>query len=162
QFYSAVYSVSGDTKDYFEFIANTGVRATEFCQISWSNISLDKKTLTVFGKGQKYRTIPLNETCLKIIARYKDNEPTIFLSKNVSTLSRHGLHKRCVAASKKAKIEQFGPHALRHYFATRLLLKGVNMKIVSMLLGHTSVKTTEKVYIHIMPDDLNGVTDIIG
>jgi len=52
-------------------------------------------------------------------------------------------------------------YAIRHYFATELIRKGVGIYKVSRILGHSSVKTTESIYIHLVPIDLLGLTDCL-
>lgn len=145
------------------FIANTGLRATEFCNLRWTDLHGD--SLTITGKGRKRRTVPLNKTCLTILNRLKVNKPTvlypIFLSKSGGGLNKGALWLQFSRLATNASIPAFGPHALRHYFASQLLLKGVDIALVSKILGHSSIRTTEQCYIHILPDHLRGVTDCL-
>lgn len=165
--YAAIMKYAkGDTYDYLLFIANTGLRATEFCNVKWEHISKDLTSLQTLGKGRKKRSVPLNTTCQEILKRYKkERKPKasdyIFLSKSRGQLSRFGLRDRCVYIAEKLKIPNFGPHAFRHYFATTLILKGVRMKLVSEILGHSSVRITEETYTHILPDHLAGITEVL-
>ena len=148
-----------------QFIAHTGLRATEFCELTWVNISDNLSSLTIIGKGRKRRTIPLNSTCQQILQQLKSNTSNnshpIFMSKSNKPLNRYQLRSKCLQTAKKAKIESFGPHSLRHYFATQLLLKGVRISLVSKLLGHSSIRITEQTYIHILPEHLTGLTDCL-
>jgi integrase len=59
------------------------------------------------------------------------------------------------------RYKNFGAHAVRHYFATQLIRKGVNIYKVSKILGHSSVQITESTYVHLMPVDLLGITDVL-
>jgi len=61
-----------------------------------------------------------------------------------------------------AGIERFGPHAIRHFFATRLMRQGVPLAKISKILGHASIKTTEQIYIHWLPKDVLGLTDCLS
>jgi integrase/recombinase XerD len=137
--------------DRFGFIANTGLRASEFHSLTPDCIR--DATLTVTGKGRKRRHIPLNQAALNILGRYGDL--TRF------TVSRSVFYHQARKYAKKAEIPCCGPHAFRHYFATELLKRGVPIKKVSILLGHKSVQTTENTYAHILPADLKGVTDCL-
>lgn len=58
-------------------------------------------------------------------------------------------------------IPQFGVHAIRHYFATEMIKRGVNIYKLSKILGHNSVVTTQNIYVHLLPFDLLGETDIL-
>ena len=60
---------------------------------------------------------------------------------------------------RNADITEAGIHSLRHTFATELYRKGVEVKIISKILGHSSVKITYDTYIHVWEDDLESVTD---
>ncbi len=62
---------------------------------------------------------------------------------------------------RKIGIKSFGAHADRHFFATQLIRKGVSIYKVSKILGHSSVQTTESTYVHLMPVDLLGITDVL-
>jgi len=137
--------------DRLRFVANTGLRASEFASLIPDCIR--GSTLTVIGKGRKRRSIPMNAVCLDILQRYPD------LARFAVT--RSVFYNQCQRVAKKAKIPVFGPHSLRHHFATALLLKGVPIKKVSILLGHASVQTTERTYAHILPDDLKNITDCL-
>ena len=149
-----------------KFLANTGLRVTEFCELTWSAVDSELVSITVKGKGRKVRTIPLNQVCRDILIKLKSSNPNnlhpIFISKSNCKLTRHQVRDRCVQIAKRADIPRFGPHSLRHYFATTLLKRGVSLKNVSLLLGHSSVQITERIYIHILPADLVGTTDCLS
>lgn len=152
-------------RDMVLFVSNTGLRASEVCNLEFKNISPDLQSMKVYGKGRKYRVVPLNCTTQNIIKKQQERKhkagDKIFLSRSGIDLNRHKLYKYCKRIAAQAKIETFGPHALRHHFATSLLVKGVSIQLVSKLLGHTSIQITEKTYIHIIPDHLKGLTDIL-
>jgi integrase len=100
---------------------------------------------------QKRRTVPLNQVCRQVLQRPSIYKPT---TRNALQLQFNRLARRC-------GLDLFGPHALRHYFATQLLLASVPIIKVSKLLGHASVKTTERTYAHILDEDLVHVTDVL-
>lgn len=155
-------AVDGLDRDIILFAANTGLRATEFCELTTSDISHGHKSISLVGKGRKRRTIPLNATCVEILKRLKPKpNTTIFFSKSKTKRPRHLIYQVCVSAAKAAEVPVFGPHSLRHHFATELLLRGVPIAKVSKLLGHASIRTTEKIYIHILDKDLDGLTECL-
>jgi integrase/recombinase XerD len=108
------------------------------------------------GKGNKARTVPLNDICRDVLERNRVDDTFAFLQR---WGSRSGHNALCRRLAGRASIEPFGPHALRHYFATRLIREGIPMKVVSLILGHSSIAMTEQIYCHIAPVDLIGITD---
>ncbi len=149
----------GQDRDLILFIANTGLRAAEFNSLKWDNISPNRKYLTIFGKGRKYRIVPLNPSCQEILNKYSPHEgQKLPFVKNNRTMLANVCHK----LANRANIKHFGVHALRHYFATALYRKEVPIQRISRLLGHSSVMTTEKIYIHFSPMELIGSTDCLG
>jgi site-specific recombinase XerD len=136
------------SRDRLLFLAHTGLRAAEFHTLRPNAISPDLTTLTVTGKGRKKRSIPLNRTAREILPRIRPASP-------------NALWLQCNRLAARADIPQFGPHAMRHWFATQLLLKGCPIAKVSKLLGHASIRTTERAYAHILPSDLANATDVL-
>jgi site-specific recombinase XerD len=135
-------------KDRLLFLANTGLRATEFSSLKPGSVSPDGTTLTIIGKGRKQRSIPLNRTAREILPRIK---PT----------TKNALWLQCNRIARRANIPKFGPHAMRHWFATQMLLKGQNIALISKILGHASIRTTEQIYAHILRGDLANATDVL-
>lgn len=134
-----------------QILANTGLRATEFCELSWQNVSHDKKYLTIIGKGRKQRVVPLNDTARQALNTFNFSK----------SYNRDSLRYLCNCLSRRASVCRFGPHALRHYFATRMVRAGVPIIKVSKILGHSSISVTEKVYLHLLPVDFLGATDVL-
>ena len=148
EFAAIIANASPLARDRLMFLAHTGLRATEFYELRPSAISDDGSTLTITGKGRKRRHIPLNHTAREILPRIRPATPNALLL-------------MCYRIADKAKIPQFGPHAMRHWFATQLLLKGTEMVFVSKMLGHSSIRTTEQIYAHILRNDLAHATDVL-
>lgn len=134
-----------------KFLANTGLRASEFGDLTSQCISPDRQYMTVIGKGQKRRTVPLNQTCRECL-------PIIF---SKSYASRNSLYRLCLSLSKRANLPVFGPHAFRHYFITELIKRGVPIAIVSKIAGHSSPVITMSVYVHLLVPDFVGATDCL-
>ncbi|MBP7053982.1 MAG: tyrosine-type recombinase/integrase [Phycisphaerae bacterium] len=152
-------AISGRDKDIIVFLANTGLRVSEFTSLTWEDITSDFKSLSVVGKGRKVRMIPLNQTCRDILAKYKSQGMTGRLP--FSRMHRVNVGKICMRVAKKAGIAQFGPHACRHCFATQLMRRGVSIYKISKILGHASIAVTEKVYVHFCQQDVLGITDCL-
>jgi integrase len=151
----------GMDNDIIQFFGNTGLRKSEFANLKWDNINQQLKFICITGKGRKQRIIPLNETCREVLKKYSrltNNEFVQFCQRYPGT---EGASWMCRKIAKKIGIPKFGVHAIRHYFATELIRKGISIYKVSQVLGHSSVITTEQIYIHLMPVDLLGITDVL-
>lgn len=129
------------------FLAHTGLRASEFSQLSPDCISPQATTITIIGKGRRTRTIPLNKTAKSVLH-------------HIEPASKNALYLQFSRLAKRAGIEKFGPHALRHYCATQLLINGVPAALVSKIMG-VSVRVIEKHYAHILTADIANVTDVL-
>lgn len=153
-------------KLWIRFIACTGLRATEFINLRWQNCDMKNKTITIVGKGRKKRSIGLNNAALAILKKAKSGRKiistdTVFTRKNGDPLSRYCLSSYIGKACRDSGLSGGGPHSIRHYFATQLLLCGVPIIKVSALLGHSVITTTQRHYSHILSSDLSGVTSVL-
>lgn len=142
-------------RNTLEFLSNTGLRVSEFLSLSEGNISQDKRLLYVVGKGNRQRAVPLNQKCRDIL-----DSTTIDLLKS-KCHCRVALYKLCCRLAVRAAISRFGPHALRHRFATLLMKKNVPLAKISKILGHSSTAITERIYVHWCVSDIVGVTDVL-
>ena len=168
QEYKQALKSAGNYECHIIFIANTGLRVREFISLTWKNVHKDLSAITFLGKQNKQRTVPLNPNCKSILKRIKNQSAPVkpnnivFLSKAKKSFTRHHLYQQFQRIGKQAELDEgFGPHALRHFFATQLLLNGVPIIKVSLLLGHASVTTTQQHYAHILSADLSTVTDVL-
>lgn len=134
----------------------SGARVSELAQIKTYEIKLTKPcTLTLHGKGNKTRIIPIDqgicEIIRKYIATYKINQDgCLFTNNRNEKLTREGIAyilKQSVEQAKKKEPLLFpkivSPHSLRHSKAMHLLENGVNLIYIRDILGHSSVTTTE-------------------
>ena len=149
-------------RDVIRVLAHTGLRSSEFQRLTWSNISHDRHFIKLVGKGRRQRLVPLNKTCRTILNNGSRKPDSTYLHLTKSCKKRGGLYRLCKKLARYAGIPRFGPHALRHYFATSLYRKGVPVQFITACLGHADTRTTERIYIHIWPPkDLLGVTDVL-
>ncbi len=126
---------------------NTGMRRGELTSLTWDDINLAGKSLTVRGsnaKSGKTRHIPLNAEALDVLKRYQRQhaEGRLF------DLTR--VNKSFTAITEKAGIQNFRFHDLRHTFASKLVMAGADLYVVKDLLGHASIAMTER-YAHLAP-----------
>jgi len=145
--------------DAIRFLANSGVRASEAISLTWDCIDPQMKFLTVrHGKGRKSRVLPLNQVCRDILLKHQpQTQPVAHLDFLKS--DRKQLYRACQTTGKRVGVK-VSPHTLRRYFATELLARGVPLSLISKLLGHSSIKTTEK-YINFTPL-LWGITEVLN
>lgn len=140
--------------DLIKFMANSGLRASEVASLTWDCLSPQASAITFRGKGGKIRTVPINQTLREIISRHSRTEPFLNFTK-----SRRTVYRLCNKAGKRVGV-YLSPHMLRRYFASSLLEKGVSLLIISKLLGHSSVQTTER-YLHLDSSYLLGSTNVL-
>lgn len=140
---------------------NCGLRLSELVGIDIDKIKGD--TLSVIGKGNKERTVYLNEACINAIERYLNVRPKDSKDKNALFLSERKtrINKRTVELIVKKYVQKAGltedkytPHKLRHTAATLMYKYGnVDIRALQQLLGHESVSTTQ-IYTHIDDEKL--------
>lgn len=141
-----------------ELAYGSGLRVSELLNLQISDLHLNKGLVSVVGKGNKERIIPLGDEsnqALKdyiITARPKLNpkkQNQLFVNKFGEDLSRVGFYKIVQELADKAGIKKkISPHTFRHSFATHLLENGANLRSVQELLGHEDIMTTEN-YTHV-------------
>lgn len=156
-------SIDGTNKarDYciITLFLNCGFRLSELCSIDISKIKED--TLYVVGKGNKERTIYLNNACLKAIDEYlkvrnknldkiKDKD-ALFISRNNTRINKRTVELMLKKYLKKANLdeEKYTPHKLRHTAATLMYKHGdVDIRSLQKILGHENISTTQ-IYTHV-------------
>ena len=122
--------------------------------------------LRVIGKRNKERALPLAEPTLAMLREvWKIHCSTKWLfanRKGTAPLSRKTARQAFNAARATCGFDDhFRPHTLRHSFATRLLEKGVDIRIVQMLLGHSSIRSTE-IYTHLSEPLRRNLRQLLG
>ena len=167
---------------FFLLLANTGLRAGEAIALRWDNIDLDKGFIHVKqnasvvkcrdGKENKYqvvittvktktgnRIVPCNEKALQALRALQDYQKSHHIHSDYvdcndkgELLSQQTLPKILKAILKAADVPYRSVHSFRHTFATNLIQAGVDVKVVSQLLGHSSVKITYDTYVHMGVD----------
>lgn len=136
-----------------------GLRISELCGLRLEQLQLDAGFITVIGKGNKERAVPVGRTATAALQRYLDagrprlvtprSTAAVFLNRRGGAFTRVTLWKRI-----KGRVAQSGvgrnvtPHMLRHSFATHMLEHGADLRVIQELLGHVSISTTE-VYTHV-------------
>ncbi len=141
-----------------EILYGCGLRVSEACGLLISHVYLEEGFVRVVGKGNKERLVPLGEMAADAFARYLDARPSAaepafddvaFLNKNGRPLSRVAIFNLVKNQALIAGVDkEISPHTFRHSFATHLIERGADLRVVQEMLGHESILTTE-IYPHI-------------
>jgi integrase/recombinase XerD len=144
-------------RDYALFLTiyASGLRVSEVCDLQLSHVKED--TLLVKGKGSKERIVPIAKVAIDAIDRYlqhrKDQEKELFLDDRGLKMTRFFVFWTLKNYLKKIGFSNVSPHTFRHAFATHLLDGKADLRLIQELLGHASIKTTDR-YTHVAKDRL--------
>jgi integrase/recombinase XerC/integrase/recombinase XerD len=123
----------------------TGVRVSELCNMNIEDIDFDEHTIRIRGKGDKIRTVFVDDDTLADILKFIDTRIVgpVFVGqqgKNISSRAIQHIFKNYAPSG-------ITPHKIRHSYASELYKRSKNLRVVQENLGHTSIKTTE-IYLH--------------
>lgn len=144
-----------------------GLRLAELRQLRLEQLHLEAGFVTVIGKGNKERVVPVGKPALAALRRYLESgRPALVTSRSPAAvfLTRRGtpfaattLWLRIKRRARRAGIQRnLTPHMLRHSFATHLLDHGADLRVIQELLGHANLGTTE-IYTHVANHRLRDV-----
>ncbi len=141
-----------------EVLYGCGLRVSEAASLRISGIWFKEGFVSIVGKGDKQRLVPLGETASDAIKAYLEERPApadrsfsdvLFLNHRGRPLSRVSIFKLVKTQAMAAGIDkEISPHTFRHCFATHLIENGADLRLVQEMLGHASILTTE-IYTHI-------------
>ena len=141
-----------------EFLYSSGMRRAELATITLSALDLDRAVVTVIGKGNKQRPVPLGEPARESCDTYlrKRQEKLVKLGRESDFLFINRDGEQLTIRSVNRIVRSYGlksgirvtPHMLRHSFATHLLDNGADIRAIQEMLGHESLSTTQ-VYTHV-------------
>lgn len=146
-----------------ELLYAAGLRVAELCGLDVDDVDVANRTVTVVGKGDKQRRVPIHETCAAAVSAWmgtsratfvSDASPTraLFFNRRGNRLGPRDVRRILVARA----AGPLHPHALRHTYATHLLEGGADLRVVQELLGHANLTTTQ-VYTHVSKERLQRV-----
>ncbi len=144
-----------------------GLRVSELCSLSLSDLLLSENLVRVFGKGGKQRLVPIGRSVIGAVSVYLHtmrpeldrgkSRGRVFLNARGQPLSRVGAWGVVKRATERAGItKRVTPHTLRHSFATHLLEGGADLRAVQEMLGHADLSTTQ-IYTHVDREYLRSV-----
>jgi site-specific recombinase XerD len=146
-----------------ELLYAAGLRVAELCGLDRAGVDLQARTVTVRGKGDRERRLPVHRRCADALGRYleegrphlarPDSPPeAVFLNRRGRRLGDRDVRR---VLDRRSPVPTH-PHALRHSFATHLLDGGADLRVVQELLGHASLHTTQ-IYTHVSKERLLSV-----
>lgn len=148
-----------------ETLYATGLRVSELVGLTVTQLSLTQGMVKVIGKGRKERLVPLGELAVEWLDRFmNESRPlllsagqpsaSLFPSRLGDAMSRQAFWQLIKRYALQAGIgKSLSPHTLRHAFATHLLNHGADLRVVQLLLGHSSLSTTQ-IYTHVARERL--------
>lgn len=143
-----------------EILYACGLRVSELVGLQLRQVAMDAGYLHIIGKGSKERLVPMGEMALAALQEYlRRARPSllngrkseaVFVTARGTALTRHAFWHRIKlhAANAGLDAENLSPHTLRHAFASHLLAHGADLRSIQLLLGHSSLSTTQ-IYTHI-------------
>ena len=143
-----------------ETMYSCGLRVSELISLKISDLHFNEGYISIVGKGDKQRLVPIGNTAMKLIKNYRENhrnhiaikknqEDMLFLSKRGTSITRQMVFYVIKDLAERAGIKKkLSPHTFRHSFATHLVEGGADLRAVQEMLGHESITTTE-IYTHL-------------
>lgn len=137
-----------------ELMYATGLRVSELLSLRFRNVNMQNGLITVHGKGNKQRSVPVSSFALEFLRKYIDgprkrvkgskDTDIIFLNRDGKALSRTYFFMQVKRYAEEKGIDSsVSPHTLRHCFATHLLENGASLRAVQEMLGHSNIATTQ-------------------
>lgn len=150
-----------------ELLYACGLRITELVTLQVSQVNVKQGVVRVLGKGQKERLVPMGEHASAWLIRYMQEardkfQPSeaLFPGRDHKPITRQTFWHRIKAYAQQAEIvSPLSPHTLRHAFATHLINHGADLRVVQLLLGHSSLSTTQ-IYTHVAKERLKAMHQI--
>lgn len=162
--------VGRQEKAILELFYSTGIRVSELVELNGSQINLKQKQITVIGKGNKQRIIPLGDKAVFALKAHLETRPELYDTRTDADARKAAfiaaggqrLYQRAVQRmvekylKKTSEVTQKSPHVLRHSFATHMLNNGADIRIIKEFLGHANLAATQ-IYTHTSVERLKSV-----
>ena len=154
-------STAEGTRNYaiIEMLYSCGLRVSELTHLRFTELYFDEGFIRVEGKGEKQRLVPISDTAIQKVRNWlpyrgeinvkKGHEEFVFVSSRGTAISRVTVFHYVKQYAQAAGIQKdISPHVFRHSFATHLLERGANIRVIQEMLGHEKITTTE-IYTHL-------------
>lgn len=151
-----------------EVMYATGLRVSELVSLKLQDLHLTNKMISVKGKGNKERIVPINDYANKVLREYiiearpklmkpSKDQGYVFINHLGDSISRQSFFKIIKEQCQLAGItKDISPHTLRHSFATHLLEAGTDLRLIQEMLGHEDISTTQ-IYTHLSNQKLKEI-----
>jgi integrase len=141
---------------------HTGMRKGEILNLEWTDIDFDQRLILVKNtKSDRKRYIPMNDVVFETLKALPVDPESKYVFVNPKTGDVYGdIKKSWATTMRRAKIEKFRFHDLRHTFASRLVQAGIPIIVVMELLGHRDLTTTMR-YAHLAPTDMRQAVEAL-
>jgi site-specific recombinase XerD len=164
---------SAQNRALLELLYGTGIRLSELVNLNEEDINFKLNQIKVLGKGAKQRIVPFGNQAEKALKNHLETKPQLYGERTDAdarkavfiAASGQRLYPRAVQRIVKdylqraSEVTQKSPHVLRHSFATHLLDKGADIRVIKELLGHSNLAATQ-VYTHTSVERLKNVYEI--
>lgn len=154
-------------KAILELLYSSGLRREELLKINIYDIDFEQGYLRIMGKGKKERVVPVGKTACQYIQKYlNESRPRLLKNKfnQAMFINQYGeriaygrVGKIVLEYMRKAGLH-YGPHCIRHAFATHLLQRGARLRYIQEMLGHSDIGTTQ-IYTTVVKKDLRRVIE---
>jgi integrase/recombinase XerC len=159
---SELLAVPGDTdaslraRAILELLYATGIRCGELVGLDLSEVDRHARMVRVLGKGRKERVVPYGASAAAALDAYlpareraRPRSDALFVNQRGGRLTDRSVrHVVSAGVRRMASLRKISPHTLRHSFATHLLQRGADLRVIQDLLGHASLSTTQR-YAHV-------------
>ncbi len=153
-----------------ELFYGTGIRLSELINLNLSQVDLRNNQISVIGKGNKQRIVPLGASAVEALKAHFETKEKLFGNQTDTDATKalfHSAHGQRMYArnaqrivekylTKTSEATQKSPHVLRHSFATHMLDRGADIRIIKEFLGHANLAATQ-VYTHTSVERLKNV-----
>ena len=142
----------------FQFLLNTGLRASELCYLTWDDLNLKTEMINIQAKDRwspktYERKFFLNETCMKVLRKLKTGPGFVFKDERGRQLTNDRLRKALIKVARQASLDITRIHDMRHTFNSLMQMNGVDPGTMARILGHKDIETT-MIYTHQTTDHL--------
>ena len=155
-------------KEFVIFASMTGTRLGEVTNLSWDDVSFERKTITIRSshtyqvKGGKLRIIPMNQSVFELLKTKEPKQGMVFPGKKGGRASAAFVSEKFREAVRNLGFDRrLHFHSLRHTFASLLVTNGTSLYQVQKLLGHSSPKVTE-IYAHLQSTEMHHIVAVLN
>ncbi len=151
-----------------ELTYSSGLRVSELISLGLAQVNIHSAVMRIMGKGNKERLLPVGDVALEHLEQYLHSArdellkgqgtcDKMFVTRRGGGLTRQAFWYRVKKYAQLAGIRQsLSPHTLRHAFATHLVNNDADLRVVQLLLGHSSISTTQ-IYTHVAAERLKSL-----